>query len=328
MQFLGIDVAKKKLDCILLNPATQKRKSKAVANTPAGWASLIQWLSAQGVEPTQVHIVMEPTGSYHEPAALTFSDAGCRVSLVNPAQLRHYADAIGARNKTDAADAAVLARYGATEQPPAWQPPPPSVRALRALLARRDAVAADLQREKNRAEKLDALEIPQSVRDSLARSITFLESQLATLQAEITRHIDDDPDLHQQRDLLLTIPGVGPQVAQHMTALLAGRHFDRAEQVAAYLGLVPLQRQSGSSLNAKPRLSKTGPARLRQLLYLPAVTATRCNPHIRAFYQRLLAQGKPKMAAIAASMRKLVHLCFGVLRSNTPYQHHFFPHNT
>ena len=116
----------------------------------------------------------------------------------------------------------------------------------------------------------------------MRKGIAFLEKQLETLQHEISQHIDNDPDLKVKRDLLLTIPGVGERVSEHMTALLAGRSFDTAEQVAAYLGLVPIEWQSGSSIRGKPRLSKAGPAHLRKLLYLPAVVATQHNPHIRA----------------------------------------------
>jgi transposase len=323
MHYLGIDVAKAKLDCALLDPASQKRKSKTVANSSEGVAALLKVIQGWGIELTEVHVVMEPTASYHELAALALCDAGCTVSLINPVHLRRYAQAVGARSKTDAADSALLARYGAAEQPDAWVPPPASARALRALLARRDAVAEDLQRERNRAEKIAATEVPESVHQSLRDGIAFLDKQLDALQHEITQHIDNDPDLHGKRNLLLSIPGVGERVAQHMTALLAAHNFDTAEQLAAYLGLVPVEWQSGSSIKGRPRMSKAGPAHLRKLLYMPAIVATQCNPHIRALYLRLLERGKPKMAAIGAAMRKLAHLCFGVVHSGKPYSSSF-----
>jgi transposase len=328
MFYLGVDVAKAKLDCVLLDAASGKRKSKTVANSIEGIAMLLKSLQTWGIEPKQLSVILEPTGSYHELAAMTLADAGCSVSLVNPAQLRRYGQALGVRGKTDAADAALLARYGAAEHPPVWQPPAPSVRALRALLARRDAVAEDLQRERNRAEKTEAIEAPAAVLQSLHQGIAFLEKQLARLQHEITEHIDNDPDLKAKQALLQTIPGVGERVSEHMTALFAGRSFATAEQVAAYLGLVPIEWQSGSSIKGKPRLSKAGPAHLRKLLYLPAVVATRCNPHIRALYLRLIAKGKPKMAAIGAAMRKLAHLCFGVVHSGQPYDPNYLPKKT
>lgn len=323
MFYLGIDVAKAKLDCVLLNPESQKRKNKTVENSSEGISLLLKALQGWGVELGEIHVVMEPTSTYHELAALALADAGCTVSLINPAHLRRYAQSVGARSKTDAADSALLARYGAAEKPKTWEPPSASARALKALLARRDAVAEDLQRERNRTEKLATTEVPDSVRQSLSEAITFLEKQLETLQREIERHIDDDPDLRGKRELLLSIPGVGDRVSQHMTALLASHRFETAEQLAAYLGLVPVEWQSGSSIKGRPRMSKAGPAHLRKLLYMPAVVAVQHNPHIRTLYERLIKHGKHKMAAIGAAMRKLAHLCFGVVHTGKPYSPSF-----
>jgi transposase len=323
MFYLGIDVAKAKLDCVLLNPVTQKRKSKTVTNTLDGLTALLSWCHTATAEPAELHVIMEPTSTYHELAATHLHDAGCKLSLVNPAKLRAYATSVGTRSKTDAADAAVLARYGAHEHPRRWHPPPPAARALRALLARRDAVAEDLQRERNRFEKSEIVDIPAAVRQSLEAGIAFLDKQLEALQQEISDHIDHDPDLRAKRDLLLSIPGVGDRVAQHMAALLAWHRFDTAEQLAAYLGLIPVEWQSGSSIKGPPHLSKAGPAHLRKLLYFPAIVATRHNAHIRATYERLLNSGKSKMSAIGAAMRKLAHLCFGVVQSGKPYDSAF-----
>lgn len=304
--YLGIDVAKAKLDCLLLNTSNAKRKAKSIANSADGIAALLSWLTKQGVAIQDVQVIMEPTGVYHEHALFALAQAGLAVSLINPAQLRKFAQGIGVKTKTDAADSAVLARYGAANHPPAWQPPSASARELRALLARRDAVAEDLQREHNRAEKAAvAIDTPERVQQSLNEAID--------------QHIDNDPELRRIWTLLHSIPGVGERVADHMTALLAARQFQTAEQLAAYLGLVPVEWQSGSSVHGRPRMSKAGPAHLRQLLYMPAVVAKTYNPHIRALYDRLLAKGKPKMAAIGAAMRKLAHLCFGVVHSGKPY---------
>jgi transposase len=321
MFYLGVDVAKAKLDCALLDTTTGKLKSKVVPNTVAGFKQLLEWLSKHHA--AAPHIVMEPTGIYHEAAAMALTDAGLKLSLVNPAQLRRFAQGLGVKTKTDKADSVVLARYGATQNPPAWQPPPASVRALKALLTRRDAIADDLQRERNRQEKNELTETPEAVSESIAQSIAFLEAELKRLQTMIDEHINNDPDLRGKKHLLETIPGVGPRVSDHMTALLAGRTFERAEQLAAYVGLVPVQWESGSSVRGRPRMSKAGPAHLRKLLYMPAVVALRWNPHIKALSDRLLAKGKSKMAAIGAAMRKLAHLCFGVVQSGKPYNPNF-----
>jgi transposase len=321
MFYLGVDVAKAKLDCMLLDSSNGKLKSKSIHNTPAGFVQLLEWLIKN--KAPKPHVVMEPTGMYHEGAALALADAGLIVSLVNPAQLRSFAQGLGVKTKTDKADSAVLARYGATQNPAPWQPPSASARRLKALLTRRDAVADDLQRERNRKEANDFSPTPEAVGESIAQSIAFLEAELKRLEKLIKTHINDDPDMRNKKELLETIPGVGPRVSTHMTALFAGRTFERAEQLAAYLGLVPVQWESGSSVRGRPHMSKAGPAHLRKVLYMPAVVARRCNPHIKALNDRLLAKGKSKMAAIGAAMRKLARLCFGVVHTGKPYDPKF-----
>jgi transposase len=317
MFYLGVDVSKAKLDCLLLDSKTGKVKSKSIQNTNAGFKQLIEWLAEK--KAPSAHVIMEPTGVYHEPAALALTDAGLTLSLVNPAQLRQFAQGLGVKSKTDKADSSVLARYGETLKPEAWQPPSKSARHLKALLARRDAVAEDLQRERNRQESIEFAVSPEEVKQSIVQSISFLKAELKRLEETIKEHIDSDPDLSGKKTLLETIPGVGERVSTNLTALFAAKTFNSAEQLAAYLGLVPTHWESGTSVRGRPRLSKAGPAHLRKLLYLPAVVARKHNPHLKAFGDRLLAKGKTKMAVIGACMRKLAHLCFGVVHTGRPY---------
>lgn len=320
--YLGIDVAKLKLDCtLLLDTATGRRKSKAVRNTVDGYAELAAWLGKQGVKGfAAVHVILEATGVYHEAVALWFAEQGARVSVANPAQVRDFAKGLAIRTKTDGVDSALLARYGALVQPPRWEAPPPEARELKALLNRLEAVEADLRRELNRREKAEAGNAPALIRESLANSIAFLEKERLRLQQAIDGHIDRHPGLRTDRERLLSIPAVGDKTANRMLAVLHSRQFACAEQVAAYLGLVPVEHQSGSSIQRKPRLSKAGDARVRAALYMAAVVATRYNPDIKALYQRLVAKGKAKMAAIGAAMRKLVHICFGLLKHRQVYR--------
>lgn len=166
---------------------------------------------------------------------------------------------------------------------------------------------------------------PPPVLDSLADSLAFLEQALGKLQQEIDDHLDGHPQLQADVALLTRIPAVGPKVAHQLLALLHARPFQSAEQLAAYFGLVPVERQSGTSVHARARLAKAGPARVRATLYMAAVVATRYNPHIKALYERLLARGKAKRAALGAAMRKLVHLCFGVFKTRQPYQADYAP---
>lgn len=321
MFYLGIDVSKAKLDCALRNAENGKVKTKVIPNTAEGFKKLLEWLTKN--DAPSPHIIMEPTGVYHELAAFFFVDAGLTISLVNPVQLRKYAGGINVKTKTDKMDSQVLARFGAEQKPAPWEPPSAAARTLKALLARRDAVADDLLREKNRQEKLEATETPQLVTESVEGSIKFIEAELKRLQKCIDDLIDNDPDMRGKRELLNSIPGVGERVSNHMTCLLAGRDFKSGEQLAAYLGLIPVSWESGTSVRVPPHMSKAGPAHLRKLLYMPAIVAVKRNPHIKALYERLLERGKSKMSAIGAAMRKLAHLCFGVVKTGLAYDKNF-----
>ena len=324
MFYLGMDVAKAKLDCcLLLDDASGKRKTKVVGNNKSGIADLLAWVVKQHVSPAVLHVVMEGTGVYHEQAALALADASVAVSIVNPAQVRNFGRGLAVRTKTDGVDSFVLARYGALLKPAAWIPPAPEARILQALIARRDAIAYDLQRERNRQEKADATDTSARIRQSISDSIAFLSRQLAQLQQDIDQHIDRHPRLKDDLLLLQSIPAVGPQVGNNLLAVMHSHAFRSAEQLAAYLGLVPVERQSGSSVLGRARLSKAGPARIRAVLYMAAIVAKRCNPHVKAVYDRLIARGKSKMSALGAAMRKLVHLCFGVLKTRQPYRHDY-----
>jgi transposase len=328
MFYLGIDVSKAKLDCcLLLDNATFKRKDKSIANNHKGFNELLAWIQKQSVALNDVHIIMEATGVYHEQAAYAFHDAGIKLSLANPAYVRHFANGLAIKTKTDCMDSFVLARYGLSAQPQLWTPAPIEARLLQALLNRREAIAQDLQRERNRQEKAEVAVSPDIIQQSIKTSIAFLEQQLKQLQQDIDDHVDKHPKLKQDVKLLETIPAVGERVGNTMLSVLHNHHFESAEQVAAYLGLVPVEYQSGTSVLKRPRLSKTGSASVRATLYMAAVVATKYNPHIKKLYERLLAKGKCKMLAIGAAMRKLVHLCFGVWKNQTPYQEDFLPKN-
>lgn len=321
MFYLGMDVAKAKLDCcLLLDEAGGKRKSKTVGNSKSGIADLLVWIEKQHVSTGELHVIMEGTGVYHEQAAMALADVGVTASIVNPAQVKDFGRGLAVRTKTDGVDSFVLARYGALLKPAAWVPPAPEARMLQALLSRREAIAQDLQREHNRLEKAEATDTPQPIRQSIHDSIDFLTKQLARLQQDINTHINKHPDLKNDLRLLQSIPAVGPQVGSNLLSVMHNHRFGSAEQLAAYLGLVPVERQSGSSLAGRARLSKAGPARIRAVLYMAAIVATQYNPQVRAIYERLLAKGKSKMSALGAAMRKLVHLCFGVIKNQRPYQ--------
>jgi transposase len=323
MIYLGIDVAKAKLDCCLLIDADSHRKrNKVVPNSPTGIEQLLHWLTIQLPQSAlpDIHAVMESTGIYHAQAAQLLHQGGMCVSIVNPAHVRHMAKGLGVHSKNDSIDSHVLARYGHIAKPGLWHPASQQVQQLTALLARRACLYEELQREHARLDKLSSQATHEAVSQSLAQSMTFLDEQIKHLDSLIEQHIDRHPDLKADQQLLLSIPAVGPRVACQMLSLMHTKNFNHAEQLAAYIGLVPVQRQSGTSVRGKSHLSKAGPSKLRATLYMAAMGACRCNPHIKAHYQRLLAAGKSKSSALGAAMRKLVHLCFGVLHTRQPYR--------
>ena len=180
-----------------------------------------------------------------------------RVSVLNPAQVKHFAKGLAVRTKTDASDPVVLARYGELLKPPPWQPPAPEVSALRAFIHRLEAIEADIRREQNRLEKSTLTHSPTIVRESLEKSLRFLEEEKTRLEATIREHIEQHPMLKRDRYLLESIPAVGSKTAWRMLVLLHSRRFARAAQAAAYVGLVPIEHQSGTSVqrHAKPGIA-------------------------------------------------------------------------
>jgi transposase len=196
-----------------------------------------------------------------------------------------------------------------------WTPPAPEVRALQALVSRLEALHQMHTQEENRLATAQPL-----IRGSIEKIIGLLDAEIAALKQQIRDHIDGHPGLREQARLLESIPGVGAATIAQLLAVLGDlTRFKSARQLAAFLGLTPRQRQSGSSVLGKTRMAKMGHSQLRKALFFPAIVATRFNPLVRAFAQRLAQTGKSKMAIVGAAMRKLVHIIFGVLKSGRPF---------
>lgn len=311
---LGIDISKLKFDVALLLE-NGKFKHKVLPNTEAGFRQLSAWLSKQKVE--RVHACLEATGTYGEALATDLSDAGHVVSIVNPAMIKAYAASHLSRTKTDRADAKLIAQFCAERQPPAWQPLPGEVRDLQALVRRLESLLEMHQMEINR---MAAGVTAAAVRESLTEHIGFLEQEMTRTEKLIRDHIDNHPSLREQRDLLLSIPGIGDTTAAKLLGeMMDVKLYRSARQLAAFAGLVPRLHESGSSIRRKARLSKTGAPRLRKALYFPAIVAIKYNPSVRAMSMRLKERGKCPMQIIGAAMRKLVHLAYGVLKSGRPF---------
>jgi transposase len=321
MSHVGIDVSKSKLDiCLLIFGINGKRKTKSLPNNAQSAQQIIGWLKAQKCEIEQTHVVLEATGVYHEQLLFALYDAGIKVSLANPARVRSFAQGMDILTKNDHMDAYVLACYSELKQPELWSAPSEEVRVLKGLLHHRDALRDDVLRMNNRLEKAHATpNTPAEVLDSLGKVSRQLKDELLRIEKLVNNHIDTHPGLKNDMDLLTSINAVGPQLGANMLVVLRSSHFDNAGQVAAYLGVIPVERQSGTSVRGKPGLSKAGSSAMRAKLYMSALTAIRLNPHVKAHYEQLLEKGKCKMSALGAAMRKLVHICYGVLKTQQKY---------
>ena len=306
---LGIDVAKKKLDVALM--FDQKTLVRKFDNSPNGFKLLQGWLMSLHFE--QVHVCLESTGSYGQAIAEFLYEKGHRVSVVNPLRIKGYAKSDLQRNKTDPADARTIADFCLVKAPDLWHPLPPEVKHLQALTRRIEALEEILIAERNRLEAASS-----SVRPSLDRMIKTLETEIKDLRRLIKEHIDIHPNLKCQSDLLQSIPGIGAKTAQVLLGELEFASFASARSFAAQAGVTPRQFQSGTSVN-RTRLSKLGNGRLRKALYFPAITALKYNEIVKTFASRLSHNGKSPMQVICASMRKLLHIAFGVIKNNRPY---------
>ena len=311
---LGIDIAKAKFHVSLLF-ADGRRRRKACANTPAGCAELLAWVTRQGAR--HVHACLEATGTYGELVATALFDAGHHVSVLNPSIIHHYAKSRLLRAKTDPLDADVIAEYTAKEHPPLWTPLPRERRELQALVRRLDALIGMQTDERNRAQ---AGGLPPAVERSIATVLEHLAGQIESVRQQIRDHLDQHPGLRAQRDLLTSIPGIGEATAALLLAELFNKPFASARQAAAFAGVVPRPNESGTQIGRRA-MCKVGPGRLRKGLYFPAIAAIRCNPSLQPLARRLREAGKPPMLIIGAAMRKLIHLAFGVLKSGRAYDH-------
>lgn len=311
---VGIDIAKAKFDVAVLVPNGPMRH-KTLPNTREGFRELLTWLEATlfCFEPA---FCMEATGRYGENLAYFLHDAGFVVSIVNPSCVKNYGRSKLRRTKTDKVDAALIAEYCLKESPTPWTPLPQDTRQLQQLNRELEYLKRLLAEEKSR---LKAGSHFQPVRDCMDSRVCFFEAQIEVLETEINTLVESSKTLKRQKRLLVSIPGIGNTTANSLLAEIPDiSKFKTAKQLVAFAGLVPREQSSGT-IQGKTRISKIGSSRLRKTLYMPAVSAKRYNPVIIALCSRIEQSGKSKMVAIGASMRKLIHIIFGVLKSGKPF---------
>jgi transposase len=318
MQACGIEVSAKDL-VVAFTGKKGEALVKQFANSEAGHQKLLQMLTRGG---QRVSVCMEATGIYGLDLALLLSaQAEVQLMVANPRAVRHFAKATMQRSKNDQLDALLLREFVMRMEFQAWARPEENTLALWSVARRLQALTKQRTAEKNRQHAAGVSRaIPGCVRKSIARTLRFLQQERQQLRQEALQCIARDTRLQQRYELLLSVPGIGTTSAIQMLAELLLLPEDRdVRQWVAYAGLDPREYSSGTSVHKYTRISKVGNRHLRCALYMPALVASRREPHLRGFYEHLLARGKRKRQALMAVARKLLHAVFGMFRSNQPY---------
>ena len=304
--YVGIDVSKDRLD-VALRPSGE---SFAVARTVAGIDDLIERLKTSW--PTMVAI--EATGGFETLVAGGLAGAGLPVVVVNPAQVRSFAQALGKRAKTDPIDAMVIAHFVEATKPQQRALPDAMTQLLAGLVARRRQIVEMIGAESQRAYRISHPRLNKSI----ARLRKAFEKELCELDDEIGNQVRGSPAWAEKEDLLASVPGIGPTIARSLIAELPELGTLDRRQIAALVGLAPWTRQSGQ-WRGKTFIGG-GRASVRRMLFMGAMVAARFNPQLKLFRDKLVAAGKPKLVAIIAVARKLLTILNAILRDKTSWQ--------
>lgn len=322
MPVIACDVSKATLDAAWLNESGQCwfERSK-IANSRRGWQEMLRWLEkSSGKGRREFTLVVEATGVYHRPLIDFAVAEGLRVIVTNPGRAAENARSHNRLNKNDRLDARGLYSYGKElKKVHEYVPDSQEISVLKALLSRLRQLDKDLLRERNRLEKCPFIAGSQGLAASNRRQIKALMQEKNLIQRQIDELIRTDPPLTHLQKLLCSIKGIGKVASQWLLPLLYRQQFDSARQLAAFLGLTPIHKRSGTSLKKRGHLSGRGNGYLRSRLYMPAVSAISHNPELSRFYDTLIRRGKTPKQAITAVMRKLVHISYGVVKNDQPY---------
>lgn len=316
---VGVDVSQETLDVRARLDTGGEQRTAQFANTPAGHRQLIRWATKGG---RSARVVLEATGVYSLDLALALEAAPrCEVMVVNPRAARKFADACLQRSSTDATMALALQEYAARMEFVPWTPPSVAVRDLRAIARRIAALSVERTRELNRQHAAGATEAtPAVVVNDVAVNVRHLDRRLAEFERHAVRLISETAELQQAYDCLLSVCGIAQTSAIQLLGEILVLPADMSvRQWVAHCGLDVRHVQSGTSVHKLPRISKQGNAHLRRALYMPALVATQHEPHVRAFYEQLLADGKKPLQAVVAVMRKLLHAIYGMLKTHTQF---------
>lgn len=326
MAFLGLDVSKEKIDCCLLLPSLSKKpKRTVIKQSSQGYEQLHSWLTDNSVSLEGLTTVLEPTGVYSHQIVRWLYNQKASVCVVQPTQARNFARYHKMNSKNDAIDSQMLAQMGMEQglhlKP--WTPIEPLYEKLNFLLKRLNQTVQMRRREMNRLDGHDGIDAFIEADAYTKATIEFFDSQEKQIFAQVQELIASDVTLSKDFKLLKTIPGIGLKTASFLAVLFNTRTFTKAEQVAKFVGVIPREYKSGSSINAPARMSKSGSSFVRCKLYMCALSVIRGNSRIRKFYDRLIVAGKSKSCALGAVMHKLIVIAFGVWKNKLKYDEQF-----
>lgn len=307
-EFVGIDVSKANLDVACWKSKEYKRYS----NNPKGIQDLVEWLKELQPE----LIVLEATGGLELPLVVELAYAKMPVAVVNPRRIREFARSIGQLAKTDKLDAKVIAHFGSATHPEARKIPTQEEEKLSALMTRRRQVIEMLTAERNRLHSARF-----AMQERIEMHITWLEKELQDLDDEISQFIQQSPLWKEKDALLKSVPGVGPVTSATILAMLPELGTLNRQKIAALVGVAPVNKDSGK--RQKKRRVFGGRANVRCVLYMAALSATKHNPKIKCFYDRLIRMGKEKKVALTACMRKLLVILNAIIRQNQIFRSEF-----
>jgi transposase len=316
---LGIDISKKTFDVTLLTG--EKAQSKVFDNNEQGFESLSNWHKKRNAG--SLDACLEATGTYGEALAEYLHGQGHRVYIVNPARIHSYAKSKQLRAKNDKLDSRIIAEYCRIHDDlRPYTPVSAEIKHMQGLDRRIADLKDTLIREKNRLKSADH---PEKIKSSILRSIAFVEAEIAALEDDIDDAISKNPELSKNKELIESPKGLGP-VTSRMFIIDFGsfKSFESARAAAAFAGITPFVRKSGSSLNNAGSISRMGNKKIRQVLYMAARAAARHNPVFRAQYNKLRAAGKAYKVALCAIARRIIHVAYGMIKYQRPFDQTLF----
>ena len=303
--FTGIDVSKETLDVAVDGEADGQQ----YANDAVGIAALAVWLAEKEV----TLVVVEASGGWELDLVTALAVSGLPAAVVNPTRVRNFAKALGQYAKTDKIDACVLARFAAVVQPPVRPLKSGEQARLAAVISRRQQLVDMLTQEKNRR-----VTTREEMRDQLERHIRWLETELADLNNQLEKLVAHCAEWQAKKEVMMSVKGVGPVTATTLLADLPELGTLNRQQIAALVGLAPLNKDSGRKRGKRHIFG--GRKAVRSKLYMAALSAAKHNPITRSFYERLLAKGKLEKVALTACMRKLLVILNAMIRDMEPWQ--------